>query len=310
MIDRSDTTSRSLRSRLVSLFLRYKLKPRLCSEDFDPVRFRGWLDRQLPKQKLSAGVTVQEVAPPDIGVKGEWHTPADSKPESCVLYLHGGGYLFGSPRSYRGFTTRLATLCKSRIFSLDYRMAPEQVFPAAVEDAVAAYDWLLQQQIKPSQIVLAGDSAGAGLALALLHALKERGQPLPAGLIAMSPYADLLTRSVSLEENSQSCVMFTAECIRAAAAIYLGGADGASPLASPVYGDFTGLPPMLIYVSDNEALRDDALRVADAADKAGVAVRLSVWRGQAHVWPIFYPFLPEADACLVEMAEFANSCTS
>lgn len=305
MIEQRLIHSRSLRSRLLGVVLRWRLKPKLTSETFDPVRFRAWLERNSAARKTCPGVDIRQTT--EGQPNGEWHLPAAAAPGQCLLYLHGGGYLFGSPRTYRAFTTHLAQLSGSALFSLDYRLAPEAPFPAALEDAVAAYTWLLQTY--PAQgIVLAGDSAGGGLALALLHALKSAGLPLPGGATLLSPYADLLASGASLDSNAASCAMFDGNSIRRAAAAYLAGQDGASPLASPLYGDFTGFPPVHIQVSDNEVLRDDSLRLAERLDQAGAAVRLDIWRGQAHVWPTFYPLLPEAGRSLRDMAAFAKEC--
>lgn len=305
MIERRLVNKRSIRSRLLSALLRWRLKPKLTSANFDPQRFRAWLERSSAKRKTCPGVSIHVVEQDQI--RGEWHEPETAMVDQCLLYLHGGGYLFGSPRTYRHFTTTLAKLCDSRLFSLDYRLAPEAPFPAAVEDAMAAYLWLLQR-FPAQRIVLAGDSAGGGLALALILALKDAGQPLPGGAMLLSPYADLLATGASLHSNAASCAMFDAPSIQRAADAYLAGQDGASPLASPLYGDFSGFPPVLIQVSDNEALRDDSLRLAERLDQAGVAVRLDIWRGQAHVWPTFHPLLPEAATSLRDLADFANNC--
>lgn len=303
MIERRLIRSRSLRSRLVSLVLRRKLKPILTAEHFDHLRFRAWLERTSAKRRTAPGVAIREGG--HATIQGEWNIPAAASPGRCILYLHGGGYIFGSPHTYRSFTTRLAKLADSALFSLDYRLAPEHPFPAAVYDALAAYDWLLQS-FPASGIVLAGDSAGGGLTLALLLALKARGRALPAAAILLSPYTDLLASGESLHGNGRSCVMFDAAAIQRAAAIYLNGQDGNLPLASPLYGELSGLPPLAIHVSDNEALRDDSYRLADRLDAAGVAGQMTIWRGQAHVWPTLYPLLPEADACLRDMVAFAR----
>lgn len=305
MIEQRLIHKRSLRSRLLSLLLRWRLKPRLTSADFDPQRFRAWLERSSAKRKTCPGVSIRVVEQEQI--RGEWHEPESAPTDQCMLYLHGGGYLFGSPRTYRSFTTHLAKLSDCALFSLDYRLAPEAPFPAAVQDAMATYQWL-RKRFPAQRIVLAGDSAGGGLALALIHALKAANEPLPGGAMLLSPYTDLLATGASLQSNAASCVMFDANSIRRAAEIYLAGQDGASPLASPLYGDFSGFPPVLIQVSDNEVLRDDSLRLAERLDQAGVAVRLDIWRGQAHVWPTFYPLLPEAGASLRDLASFANAC--
>lgn len=305
MIDKRLIRSRSLRSRLVSLVLRRKLKPILTAEHFDHVRFRAWLERNNAKRKPASGVSVTPGE--HATITGEWNLPDGATPGRCMLYLHGGGYIFGSPLTYRAFTTQLAKRANCALFSLDYRLAPEHPCPAAVDDAVAAYLWL-RQSFAAEQIVVSGDSAGGGLTLALLLALKAQGHALPAGAVLLSPYTDMLASGESLHSNGKHCAMFDANAIQRAAAIYLNGQDGTWPLASPLYGDFQGFPPIAIHVSDSEALRDDSYRVAERLDQAGVHVQLSIWKGQAHVWPTFYPLLPEAGTCLREMADFAQQC--
>ncbi|MEX1196699.1 MAG: alpha/beta hydrolase [Pseudohongiellaceae bacterium] len=313
MLTRQDIRRRSLRSWLFSRYLRWRFKPRMASDDFDPVRFRRWLDREMGSQRTAAGVTIKPVTVESglgetrIAVPAEWSVPDETAGDRVILYFHGGGYLFGSPLSYRSFTSRLAQEAGMRVLAPDYRLAPEQPFPAAVDDALAAYRWLLEaEDVPPSRIVLAGDSAGAGLALALVHALKAEGDPLPAAIMTLSPYTDLATTGASLEENSGRCAMFTAESIRRAARTYLAGAEAELPLASPLYGDFQGFPPLLILLSQTEALRDDGLRVAEQANRAGVEVQLQVWRDQPHVWPIFYPLIPEASRSIRDLAAFAR----
>lgn len=313
MLSRSDIRRRSLRSWLLSRFLRWRFKPRMASEDFDPVRFRRWLDREMGGKRTAPGVAIEPVTVESglgetrLTVPAEWYTPDNAERDSVILYLHGGGYLFGSPLSYRAFTTRLAQQAGMRVLTPDYRLAPENPFPSAVDDALAAYRWLLESAgIPASGVVLAGDSAGGGLAMALVHALKAEGEALPGAIVALSPYTDLATTGDSLEENSERCAMFTADSIRRAARIYLAGAEAELPLASPLYGEFDGFPPLFIMVSDTETLRDDGLRVAEKADQAGVEVQLQVWRDQPHVWPIFHPLIPEASRSIRDMAAFAR----
>lgn len=297
--------SRSAQSRLLNLLLRTAIKPALTSGRFDPARSGAWLDRVMQGRKIARGVECSAV---DNGtVKGEWLRPPRSKSaRASILYLHGGGYFMGSARAYRGLTSRLAQLARAPVFAPDYRLAPEHAFPAAVDDAVAAYQWLLRQRIDPEGMVVAGDSAGGGLCLALIHALKERTITLPARLTLFSPWTDLAATGASLQENSRGCALFNAQTVQKAAAYYLRGGDPYSPLASPLYGDFTGFPPLQIHVSDSEAIRDDSLRLAEKAERAGVAVTLSIWHRQVHAWPAFYPLLPEAEYCLEELADCAR----
>lgn len=249
------------------------------------------------------------IVPARSGLTGEWIEPADldmlDDPPPVVLYLHGGGYFFCSPRTHRPITIGLATHARSRVHVPDYRLAPEHPFPAAIEDALASYRTLLAHGVSPAQIVVAGDSAGGGLALALLVALRDAGDPLPAGAILYSPWTDLAATGQSLIDNDESDVMFRGAWMAYGATIYLGdsGTPVDHPLVSPLYADFTGLPPLHCYVSTSEVLRDDTLRMAERARAAGVSVSVEMGRRLPHVWPIFYPFLPEARIALKRSGE-------
>lgn len=261
---------------------------------------RDGADALAPKQP-PAGVSCDVVGG---AVKGEWHRAENAEPGRTVLYLHGGGYVFGSPRSHRAFTYSLAKAAQAEIFSLDYRMAPEHPFPAAVDDAVAAYEWLLGEGRDPAKLVIGGDSAGGGLALALLLSIKARGLPCPAGALLLSPWTDLATTGASLDENEKSDAMFKKVYIVEGAKRYLAAADPKAPLASPLYADLAGLPPMLIFVSDSEVLRDDSTRLQERLSAAGVQSKLVTEKGLIHVWPIFPGRFPEAMKSIREAAAF------
>ena len=230
-----------------------------------------------------------------------------STPTSAVvvLYLHGGGYIFGSPKTHRPALIAMAKAFAAPVYGLDYRLAPEHPFPAAVEDAERAYEWL-QQQCPGSQIVLAGDSAGAGLAIATAISVRARGLKPAAAIVGFSPYADLAVTGDSVETNARSCAMFTPKGVREAAAMYLAGANPRDPRASPLYADLTGLPPMLLFASRHEILRDDTLRLAERARAAGVTVEVVVRDRLPHVWPIFVSILPEAREAFKKVAMFAR----
>lgn len=303
MLTRTTVQSRSLRSRFLSWFLRRRFKPKLLRRDFDPARFRVTLDRDMGKTPIAPDVDVKPVQLD--GINGEWLRPATCKSSRVVLYSHGGGYLFGSPLSYRAFTSRLAVACDARVFVLDYRLAPEHPFPGAADDVIAAYRYLLTEH-DATDIVLAGDSAGAGLSLSLLVQIREAGLPMPVAAVLLSPYTDLAVTGESVDVNSKTCAMFSGDGIRRAAATYLNGASAMDARASPLYTEYAGFPPMLIYVSDNEVLRDDGLRVAERAAAADVPTDLRIWRGQPHVWPLFVPVLPEANTVMQEIGEYVQ----
>lgn len=290
----------SLRARLVNWNLKRTVKSQPLHE-LPADALRAAFVKNAPENP-PAGVSMTLVD--DGGVKGEWHRAEQSAAGLTILYLHGGGYYFGSPKAYRALTFALAKECHAEIFSLDYRQSPEAPFPAAVEDAVAAYEWLLAERRAPSRIYLAGDSAGGGLALALMLSIRERGLPMPAGAVLYSPWTDMAVSGASLDTNEPTDAMFKKLYIVEGAKMYLNGADPKNPLASPLYGDFAGLPPVLIYASDSEVLLDDAVRVHEKLVGAGVDARLTIEKGLAHIWPLFVGAMPEAMRTVRQSAEF------
>lgn len=223
---------------------------------------------------------------------GEWlGTAAPAGP--VLLYLHGGGYVSGSPATHRALMMRLGQAAHARVFAPDYRLAPEHPYPTAVEDAWSAYWWLLAQGIAPAQIVIAGDSAGGGLTIALMLALRDAGMPLPAGGVCLSPWFDLALTGPSMAANEQSDYLNDA-ILRTAAALYLGEHDVRGPLASPLYADLRGLPPLLIQVGTAEMLLDDGRRFVARARQAGVSITLEEYAGMVHVWHFTYLLEPRA----------------
>ena len=240
----------------------------------------------------------------DGSVKGEWLRPAD-EPRQTVYYLHGGAYVACSPETHRAFTSALSRAANARVFALDYRLAPEHRFPAAVEDAVTGYRWLLDQGVDPQEIVIGGDSAGGGLTMATMIALRDAGEPLPRAAFVISPWADMACAGRSLDVNDERDSMFYGAGVRWMAPVYLGGASPSDPLASPVYADLSNLPPLMIHVSDTEVLLDDSTRLADRAKRCGVNVDLRVWNDLPHAWPVFIAFrMPESFQALGEIAQF------
>jgi acetyl esterase/lipase len=221
-----------------------------------------------------------------------------------MLYLHGGGYIANTPKTYRPITGFYANR-GIKVFTPDYRLAPENPFPAAVEDALAAYKGLLAGGIAPGGLAIGGDSAGGGLAVATLLAAKQAGLPMPNCVILFSPWTDLAGTGPSIVTNAERECMLYAPKINDAAEIYLNGADPKNPLASPLYGDLSGLPPMLIQVGDTEILLDDSTRLAERARAAGVQVDLTIWENLPHVWQVSQHLLPEARQALDQAASFA-----
>lgn len=241
----------------------------------------------------------------DGGVRGEWIVAQRSDP-GAILYLHGGGYVAGSAATHRPITAGLARLARRRVFSLDYRLAPEHRFPAALDDAVAAYRWLLAQGVSQPFLALAGDSAGGGLVLCTLLRLRDEGLPLPACAVCFSPWTDLAGTGQSLQLNDGRCATFRPRNIAEFARAYLGGASPLNPYASPVFADLGGLPPLLLQVGSTELLLDDARRVHDKVRSAGGVSRLEVFDDMFHVWQMLDGLMPEARVALQQAATFMN----
>jgi epsilon-lactone hydrolase len=252
---------------------------------------------------LLDGATVETV---DVdGVPSEWVRPAAvAVSDACILYLHGGGYVIGSCNTHRPLASHLATRAGLPVLLVDYRLGPEHVFPAAVDDAITAYTWLLAQGFEPGRIVIAGDSAGGGLTLAMLLALRDRGLPLPALGVPISPWTDLTLSGESMTSMADRDPMVTRDGLQRMADWYVGDSDPTTPLASPLFGELSGLPPLLIHVGEVETLRDDAVRFAALAEAAGVDVTLEVWPEMIHVWHAFGAAVPESDAAVTRVAEF------
>jgi monoterpene epsilon-lactone hydrolase len=251
--------------------------------------------------------TVRRTPAEANGVGGEWFDPDGAAPGRVVYYLHGGGYVIGSTETHANLIAEFAKACHARCFAPNYRLAPEYPFPAAVEDALAAYRWLLHQQAAPESIVIAGDSAGGGLTIATLLAARDAGLPMPAAAVCLSPWTDLAGTGASLDTRGDRDPMLDKRGVIAFARMVLGGAaDPKDPLASPLYADLRGLPPLLIHVGGAEILFDDAIRFARRAEEADVDVTLDVWEDMIHVWHLFAPLLDEAREALTRIGKFVG----
>src|SRR5271154_6263452 len=297
----------SWQARLLNGFFRFTMK-RHGKNPINVERLRA-MTKNTPRSALAVppGFKVEGLST-DQGLSfdvADRSAPRTDSVSSIVLYLHGGGYLFGSPKSHRQVLIAMAKAFEAPVYGLDYRLAPEHPFPAAVEDAAGAYRWLLARHPQAS-ILLAGDSAGAGLAIATAIGVRDSGLKAAKAIVAFSPYSDLAVTGASVEANAKSCAMFTPRGIREAAALYLAGADARAPRASPLYADFTGLPPLLLFASRHEILRDDTLRLAERASAAGVKVELVLRDRLPHVWPVFINLLPEARDAFATVTAFAH----
>ena len=245
------------------------------------------------------------VAPVDAGgVPGWVVTPDGPVPSSTILYLHGGGYLFMTARSHLAVMAALAVEARAVCIGIDYRRAPEHPFPAAVNDAISAYQWLLDGGRHPKTIAVAGDSAGGGLALATLVALRDRGTAMPAAAVCFSPWTDLAVTGASADTADDPVVGRAA--LRMMAAAYLDGADPTDPLASPLYADLHGLPPLQIQVGDRESLLNDARRFVERATAAGAMVSYLELPGVIHMWIVFGPDVPESKQAFAAAGSFLS----
>lgn len=236
----------------------------------------------------------------------EWIIPPDAPTDAAILYLHGGGYVIGSPSSHRISVANLALATGMRLLVLDYRLAPEHPCPAAIEDAAAAYQWLLDDGLAAERVVLAGDSAGGGLSLSLTLGLRDRGVALPAGLVLLSPWADL-SRDGELRREDNGFDYIGSKGIEKVAQAYYGELDPKDPRVSPVYGNFAGFPPMLVIAGGLEYLRADSERVAEQARADGAKVALHVEPEQVHVYTSFHPMHPAASVGIGRVAEFVRA---
>jgi monoterpene epsilon-lactone hydrolase len=240
-------------------------------------------------------------------IPAEWIAPPGLSTQRVILYLHGGSFNAGSVASHRSLAANLATACKARVLIIDYRLAPEHPFPCAQEDALEAYEWLLSSGIPAEKIIVAGDSAGGTLTLTLLVQLRDQSKPLPALAVCLSPATDLTMAGESWTSNRSKDVMLDPRNIRTSIEVYLRDADPLSPLASPLYAELHGLPPLLIQVGSDECLLSDCTRFAEQAKQAGVPVTLEVWDGMQHVWQFAASLLPEGRQAIDHIAKYIDS---
>jgi monoterpene epsilon-lactone hydrolase len=299
----------SWRNFALTTYLRYRVRRKPVDVD-DVEKTRTFANRFTRKLRPPKGWRVRELLLPPM--RGEWIEPdtdraGDPTDGRIILYFHGGGYFFYSPQSVRPITFALAKGASSRVFALDYRLAPEHRFPAALDDAVACYRRLMIDGVPARKVIVAGDSAGGGLALATLVYLRDHGDPMPAGAVLFSPWTDLAATGKTLETNNAIDPTFDGANIGRSARHYLGTMPGTNPLASPLYAEMKGLPPLFIQASTIEVLLDDSRRVVEKARHEGVDVLFKAWPGLPHVWQVFTPLIPEARAALREASAFIVS---
>ncbi len=234
----------------------------------------------------------------------EWLRAPGTNTQRAILYLHGGGYVMGSPNTHRSLGGEVSRAAQAAVLMIDYRLAPESPFPAAVEDGVAAFEWLIAQGFKPQNLAVAGDSAGGGLAAATLLALRDRKLPLPKAAVCISPWSDLTCTNDSYKTRAAADPMVTPDGIGNMAGVYLQGADPKNPLASPNFAELRGLPSLLIHVGRDEVLLDDSIKLHEKAKAAGVDSTLEIWDDMIHVWHAFHPMLPEGKQGIARVGTF------
>jgi monoterpene epsilon-lactone hydrolase len=277
-------------------------------ENIDPQRLRIRIEKLAGR--FRAPKNVQVVTVEAGSVPSEWLIPSDVPQDRVLMYIHGGAWFMGSTRTHRGFVSKLSYTSGIRALSINYRLAPENPFPMGLDDCITAYEWLLQNGISADKVVVAGDSAGGNLTLALLLALRDAGKPLPAGAIAISPATDFTASGESYKSRIHLDPFFSNMGTTSILDDYIKNHDPRHPLLSPLYADLSGLPPLLIHVGDHEILLDDAVRFGDKAVAAGVEAQTVVWPEMFHVFQMFAPFLPEARRANTEIAAFIKSCIS
>ncbi len=261
---------------------------------------RAW-EEAVAQAPLPPGVNIQTMLADDIPC--EKISYADSATDKLILHLHGGGFSAGSCKTHRELAARLALATGIPVLLVDYRLAPEHPFPAALDDSTRVYRWLLRTGFQPEKITVCGDSAGGGLALSTLLALRQHGQPLPGNLVLLSPWTDLTMSGESIQSRAKLAPFGSKEGLLAAAKLYIGEANPANPLISPVFADLRGLPPMLIQVGDHELILSDSTRLAE---QVGVQVQLEIWPEMWHVWQAWAASLPEGQAALEQIGTYLH----
>lgn len=296
------TDSLSLRARLFGPVSQFLLQPVLAApaEQMRPKleRIAGLITR-IPR-----GVTIEPITL--AGRPAEKLTPKDRAGTQVIYYLHGGAYLGGSPRTHRGMLAHIAKAAAATVIAIDYRLAPEHPYPAALDDAVAGWQALLAQGLRPADLVIGGDSAGGNLALVTAIALRDRGLPQASGLVLLSPWTDLSSSGSSMGTRAERDRLLTVRGIDRAARQFAGGLPLTDPRLSPLFAKLDGLPKTLIQVGDDEVLLDDSLRLAEAASKAGVDVTLEHRLGLWHVWQVMAGWMPEADQSIAAIGAFVR----
>jgi acetyl esterase/lipase len=290
----------SIQGRLLRLIL--GLRRRLVDWEAPVEHWRAMLRRQERSFRPPRDVVVEPVQAGDV--PAEWLIPPAASTRGVILYVHGGAWTLGWTGIHRRLAAHLARAARRRVLAVDYRLAPEHPFPAALDDCLTAYRWLLARGNEPGEIAIAGDSAGGNLTLTTLMSLRDAGETLPAAAVCLGAATDLEGTGASFRTIRDPVV--TPEFVLGMRRLYIGGHDVRSPLISPLHGDLSGLPPLLIHAGGGEMLLSDSERLAAKARAAGVDVTLRIWPGMWHVWHLFVPFLPEAREAVEDVGAFVR----
>ena len=280
---------------------KFKLKPEVVDENFSVKKFRDDIDKVSVRIKLPRTVSVQKISASEINA--EWIIPENPVKDKVLLYIHGGGFISGSCLTHRMHVAKFAVECRMKSLVFDYRLAPEHPFPAALDDCVLVYRWLLNEGFKPENIIVGGESAGASLTLALLLALKSENISLPKAAFSISPITDLSCNAGSFTYNAKNDVAPMNSWI-VWTNFYIAGNDTRNPLLSPQHGNYEGIPPLYICVGTHEIHLDDCINVAKVARDHGVEVTLRKWEGMIHAFPLLTPLFPEAKQAFLEVCDF------
>ena len=293
----------SLRSKLISGFIKVGVKPFLGPQT-DLQKLRKFANGATRFVMLPKNTHVENISAD--GVPSEWVFVDGVNQKNVVIYFHGGGYNWGSCNTHRELAARLSLVSDARVLLVDYRLAPEHPYPAALDDAISAYQWLLDEGFAANNIVIAGDSAGGGLTLSTAVSLRDKNIPLPAALVCLSPWADLEMSSDTMISNDRIDPMLNNASLSFWAKNYIASDQGSNPLISPIHADLHGLPPLFIQAGEREVLLGDALLIKENAQAAGVDVTLDVWPDMWHVWQAMARVVPEAQQAINELGVFIN----
>ena len=294
----------SKRSKVLRFVIKH-LVSKLLSTEISPEKQRARLEMALVPLWRNFKFSTDAV---DVeGVPSEWMVADGANEERVMLYLHGGAYTMGSPGTHADLTSRMSHFCGMKLLVINYRLAPENPYPAAVEDATSAYRWLIKQGYKPNNIVIGGDSAGGGLTMATLINLRDQGDTLPAAGVCLSPWADLCCEGDSHTTLDDVDPFLSSHWLKEMAKLYVQQEDARNPLISPLFGNFKGLPPILIQVGSDEVLLDDSVRLEKRLLEDGVDVSFKIYQDMWHVWQLFAAIVPEAKEGLLEIAGFVDA---